>query len=78
RPDKSGNSRFEYTKILNTAHAGTLAGLAALRTKRSHMCQFISHPKKPTGRYQNYFNKQKKSQKNIVKKNYKFIIKLVY
>jgi len=28
RPDKSGNSRFEYTKILNDAHAGTLSGLA--------------------------------------------------
>ena len=39
--DKSGNSRFEYTKMLNTAHAGTLAGLAALRTKCSHMCHFI-------------------------------------
>ena len=27
--------------MLNTAHAGTLAGLAALRTKCSHMCHFI-------------------------------------
>ncbi|HQB62449.1 MAG TPA: hypothetical protein PK899_12420, partial [Spirochaetota bacterium] len=26
RPDKSGNSRFEYTKMLNNVHVGTLSG----------------------------------------------------
>ncbi|HQJ07018.1 MAG TPA: hypothetical protein PLI57_11650, partial [Spirochaetota bacterium] len=38
RPDKSGNSRFEYTKILNGVHAGTLSGACA----GAHMCQFIA------------------------------------
>ncbi|HRU44220.1 MAG TPA: hypothetical protein P5322_06800, partial [Spirochaetota bacterium] len=65
RPDKSGNSRFEYTKILNTAHAGTLAGLAALRTKRSHMCQFISHPKKPTGAIRIILTSKKNLKKTL-------------
>ena len=42
RPDKSGNSRFEYTKILNTAHAGPLSGLAPLRTKYP-ICVILSY-----------------------------------
>ncbi len=47
RPDKSGNSRFEYTKILNTTHAGTLSGLTSLRTK-CFICVQFSRPKKLT------------------------------
>ncbi|HQJ06018.1 MAG TPA: hypothetical protein PLI57_06540, partial [Spirochaetota bacterium] len=42
RPDKSGNSRFEYTKMLNDAHAGTLSGACA----GAHMCQFIRRGRK--------------------------------
>ncbi len=47
RSDKSGNSRFEYTKILNTAHAGTLSGFTPLRTK-CFICVQFSRPKKLT------------------------------
>ncbi|HQJ06354.1 MAG TPA: hypothetical protein PLI57_08245, partial [Spirochaetota bacterium] len=42
RPDKSGNSRFEYTKMLNIAHAATLSGLAPLETKYPICVEFIS------------------------------------
>jgi hypothetical protein len=37
RPDKNVNSRFEYTKILNTVHAATLSELATLRIKRPYV-----------------------------------------
>ncbi|HQB61929.1 MAG TPA: hypothetical protein PK899_09765 [Spirochaetota bacterium] len=38
--DKNRNSRFEYTKILNTVHAATLSGLASLRIKRPYVSIF--------------------------------------
>ncbi|HNZ27497.1 MAG TPA: hypothetical protein PKK13_09730 [Spirochaetota bacterium] len=38
RPDKSGNSRFEYTKILNML----ISGLAPLRTKHPIYVKFLS------------------------------------
>ncbi|HQJ04918.1 MAG TPA: hypothetical protein PLI57_00890, partial [Spirochaetota bacterium] len=37
RPDKNGNSRFEYTKILKRPSCRDFIGLAPLEIKSTHM-----------------------------------------